>query len=163
MATLIYFDDVIIVGNDLRKIESTKSNLDESFSIKDLGNLKYLLGIEVARVEEGLVLIQRKYTLDILKDSGLLGCRPSRFPMEQNLRLDKGGEHKPVDANMYRRLVGRLLYLQATRPDITYVVSVLSQFVSDPRQNHWEAVVRVLRYLKATLGQGILLPKERGT
>lgn len=110
MATLIYFDDVIIVGNDLRKIESTKSNLDESFSMKDLGNLKYFLGIEVARVKEGLVLSQRKYTLDIHKDFGLLGYRPSRFPMEQNLKLDKGGEHKPIDASMYQLLVGRLLY-----------------------------------------------------
>lgn len=83
--------------------------------------------------------------------------------MEQNLKLDKGEDEERADVNAYRRLVGRLLYLQATRPDITYVVNVLSQFVSDPRQNHWNAAMRVLRYLKATLGQGILLPKGNET
>ncbi|KAM0047832.1 putative RNA-directed DNA polymerase [Helianthus debilis subsp. tardiflorus] len=83
--------------------------------------------------------------------------------MEQNLKLGKGEEEQKVDASRYRKLVGRLLYLQATRPDITYSVNVLSQFVADPRQNHWDAAIRVLRYLKTTLGQGIMLPKEGGT
>ncbi|KAK9048060.1 hypothetical protein SSX86_032977 [Deinandra increscens subsp. villosa] len=83
--------------------------------------------------------------------------------MEQNLKLNKGDEEPRVDESQYRRLVGRLLYLQATRPDIAYSVNVLSQFVSDPRQNHMDAATRVLRYLKATPGQGILLPKEGGT
>lgn len=74
VAALIYVDDVIIVGNNQTKIEDTKSSLDTSFSIKDLRDLKYFLGIEVARTTEGLVLSQRKYTIDILEDSGLLGC-----------------------------------------------------------------------------------------
>ncbi|KAJ0494661.1 putative RNA-directed DNA polymerase [Helianthus annuus] len=109
-----------------------------------------------------MVLSQRKYTLDILEDTGMMGCRPSPFPMEQNLKLGKCEEEPRVDSNQYRRLVGRLLYLQATRPDIAYAVNVLSQFVSDPRRSHMEAANRVLRYLKATPGQGILLPKEGG-
>ncbi|KAI3685471.1 hypothetical protein L6452_34715 [Arctium lappa] len=94
------------------------------------------------------------------RDTGMLGCRPSAFPFEQGTKLDKGEEEARVDATQYRRLVGRLLYLQATRPDVTYAVNVLSQFVSDPRQNHLQAANRVLRYLKGTPGQGILLPRE---
>nr|GFB09121.1 hypothetical protein [Tanacetum cinerariifolium] len=90
----------------------------------------------------------------------MLGCRPSAFPFEQGTKLDKGEEEARVDATQYRRLVGRMLYLQATRPDVTYAVNVLSQFVSDPRQNHLKAGKRVLRYLKGTPGQGILLPRE---
>nr|GEZ19724.1 hypothetical protein [Tanacetum cinerariifolium] len=97
------------------------------------------------------------------EDSGMLGCRPSAFPFEQGTKLDKGEEETQVDATQYRRLVGRLLYLKATRPDVTYAVNVLSQFVSDPRQNHLEAAKRVLRYLKGTPGQGILLPREGPT
>ncbi|KAK9057022.1 hypothetical protein SSX86_024388 [Deinandra increscens subsp. villosa] len=162
VAVLIYVDDVIMVGNDEKKIQNTKLYLDNKFSIKDLGQLKYFLGIEVAKTSEGLVLSQRKYTLDILEESGLQGCRPSPFPMEPNLKLDKGEEDEKIDAHQYRRLVGRLLYLQATRPDICYSVNVLSQFVADPRKQHMEAATRVLRYLKATPGQGILLPKEGG-
>ncbi|KAK1412293.1 hypothetical protein QVD17_33424 [Tagetes erecta] len=163
VAALIYVDDVVIMGNDFNKIKSTKIFLDDRFSIKDLGQLKYFLGIEVARTNEGLMLSQRKYILDILEDTGMTGCRPSPFPMEQNLKLDKCEEEQRVDCQQYRRLVGRLLYLQATRPDITFAVNVLSQFVSDPRESHMEAANRVLRYLKATPGQGILLPKGGGT
>ncbi|KAF5763047.1 putative RNA-directed DNA polymerase [Helianthus annuus] len=163
VGALIYVDDVIIVGNDQQKIQDTKTHLDTKFSIKDLGPLKYFLGIEVARTKDGLVLSQRKYTLDILEDSGMLGCKPCSFPMEQNVKLEDDSEDIRVDANMYKWLVGRLLYLQATRPDLTYWVNVLSQFVSDPRQNHLDAAMRVLRYLKATPGQGILFPKNGGT
>ena len=160
VALLIYVDDVIVVGNNTEKIHQMKRQLDDEFSIKDLDQLKYFLGIEVAKTSDGLVLSQRKYTLDILKDSGMLGCRPSAFPFEQGTKLDKGDEEARVDATQYRRLVGRLLYLQATRPDITYAVNVLSQFVADPRRNHSEAANRVLRYLKGTPGQGVLLPRN---
>lgn len=162
VAILIYVDDVIITGDHVDKIHKTKSHLNEKFSIKDLGPIKYFLGIEVARTAEGLVLSQRKYTIDILEDSGLLGCRPSSFPMEQGIKLDNCTESEKVDASRYRRLVGRLLYLQATRPDIAYSVNILSQFVTDPRHEHMEAATRVLRYLKSTPGQGILLPKTGG-
>ncbi|GJT03132.1 uncharacterized mitochondrial protein-like protein [Tanacetum coccineum] len=154
VVVLIYVDDVIITGNNLTKIQETKKQLDDEFSIKDLGLLKYFLGIKVAKTKDGLVLSQRKYTLDILENNGKMGCKPSAFPIEQGLKLDKGESESRVNASQYRRLIGRLLYLQATRPDITYSVNILSQFVADPRNNHLEAANRVLGYLKATPGQG---------
>ncbi|GJR55946.1 uncharacterized mitochondrial protein-like protein [Tanacetum coccineum] len=143
----------------------TFAPLNDEFSIKDLGPLKYFLGIEVAKTRDGLVLSQRKYTLDILEDSGKLGCKPSAFPIEEGLKLDKGESESRVDASQYRRLIGRLLYLQSTRPDITYTVNILSQFVADPRNNHLEAANRVLGYLKATSGQGgsFSSKRSRGT
>lgn len=88
VAALIYVDDMILAGNNVNKIAYVKGYLDKLFSIKDLGPLKYFLGIEVARTKDGIVLSQRKYTLDILdilEESGLQGGRPSEFPMEQNL------------------------------------------------------------------------------
>ncbi|GKB75214.1 putative RNA-directed DNA polymerase [Tanacetum coccineum] len=162
VAALIYVDDVIMVGNEVKKIQHTKEELDKCFSNKNLGVLKYFLGIEVARTPEGLVLSQRKYIMDILKDCGFQGCRPSLFPFKQNLILDKRDKEPKVDAGRYRCLVGRLLYLQATRPDIAYFVNVLSQFVADPRHSHIDAAHQVLRYLKGTAGQGILLPQDGG-
>ncbi|KAF5776249.1 putative RNA-directed DNA polymerase [Helianthus annuus] len=162
VAILIYVDDVVITGNDATKIQETKQYLDNKFSIKNLGPLKYFLGIEVARTVDGLVLSQRKYTLDLLEDTGMLGCRPSPFPMEQGLKLDNCQESPKVDAQQYRRLIGRLLYLQATRPDIAYSVNLLSQFVSDPREDHLFAAHRILRYLKSSPGQGVFLPKHGG-
>lgn len=90
-------------------IQQTKKQLDDAFSIKDLGRVKYFLGIEVAQTQGGLVLSQRKYVLDILKDSGMLGCKPSTFPAEQNVKLGRGEDEPRIDAAQYRRLVGRLL------------------------------------------------------
>lgn len=126
VAALIYVDDVLLAGNNEEKIQSVKEFLDKEFSIKDLGPLKYFLGIEVARSNSGIVLTQRKYALDILKDSGMEGCRPCVTPMEQNSRHDLDEDGTLVDVQQYRRLIGRLLYLTVTRPDIQYATNVLS-------------------------------------
>lgn len=115
------------------------------------------MGIEVAHSPKGIFLSQRKYALDILKDCGHLGARQASIPMEQNLRLtnDQGALFK--DPTVYRWLVGRLIYLTITRPDIVYLVNILSQFMHQPRQPHYDVAVRVLRYLKSSPGKGIIL------
>lgn len=99
---------------------------------------------------------QRKYALDILQDSGLLSARPHIFPMEQNLTLTLTDGVLLKDSTRYRRLVGKLIYLTVTRPDIVYPVRTLSQFMHQPRLPHWDAAIRVLRYIKGTPGQGLL-------
>ncbi|CAL1399245.1 unnamed protein product [Linum trigynum] len=160
VAALIYVDDVVLTGNDSVFISRVKTFLDSRFSIKDLGPLKYFLGIEVARSPEGVVLSQRKYTLDILKDAGVTGARPSRFPMEQNHTLTRPTDQIIPDVRSYRRLVGRLLYLTVTRPDIAYAVNVLSQHVHAPSPDHVAAATRILRYLKTAPGQGLFFPSS---
>uniref|UniRef100_A0A2N9EIP0 Reverse transcriptase Ty1/copia-type domain-containing protein n=1 Tax=Fagus sylvatica TaxID=28930 RepID=A0A2N9EIP0_FAGSY len=157
LAVLVYVDDLIATGNDSTLCCSLKKYLDDCFHIKDLGSLKYFLGIEVARSPIGISLCQRKYTLDILNESDMLGAKPISFPMEQNhhLSIDTGA---PVeDPAQYRRLVGRLIYLTITRPDITYSVHIFSQFMHDPHQGHLDVAMRVFRYLKSSPGQGIFL------
>ncbi|KAF5449042.1 hypothetical protein F2P56_029530, partial [Juglans regia] len=157
MALLIYVD-VIIASNNLEEIATVKRFLHESFTIKDLGELKYFLGIEVARSAKGIALCQRKYALDVLEDSGFSGSKPVGFPMESNLKLTTN-DPSPLlsDPVSYRRLIGRLLYLTITRPDLAYVVQALSQFMSNPHTMHLQAAERVLRYIKATPGQGLFL------
>ncbi|CAM8957213.1 unnamed protein product [Rhodiola kirilowii] len=158
-AALIYVDDVILVGNSEKKIASVKEYLHNFFSIKDLGPLKYFLGIEVARSKDGNILSQRKYTLDILKESGLKGGSPSEFPMEQNLHLNNEDDNPLVDTLRHRRLIGRLLYLTVTRLDRQFVMNnYLSQIITAPRKKHMDAAMRVLRFLKTTIGQGLFLP-----
>lgn len=154
---LIYVDDLVISGNDANAIQKFKSYLGKCFHMKDLGPLKYFLGIEVARSADGIFLNQRKYALDVIADVGLLGAKPVAFPVEQNhkLALAKGPLIKDVE--QYRRLIGRLVYLAVTRPDLSYAVHILSQFLQNPRQEHWDAALRVVRYLKGCPGQGILL------
>lgn len=125
--------------------------------MKDLGFLKYFLGLEVARSPAGFYLCQRKYCTDIVTEVGMLGCKPAGFPIDQKHRLALASGDDFPEPERYRRLVGRLVYLKATRPDLTYSIHLFSQFVKKPKVDHWAAALHVVRYLKGTLGQGILL------
>lgn len=154
---LVYVDDLVIGGNDSVAISQFKKYLGQCFHMKDLGHLKYFLGIEVARHTNGIFLSQRKYTLDILSETGLSGARPAITPLEQNHRLALAEDEDLRDPEPFRRLVGRLIYLTITRPELSYSVHTLAQFMKCPKLAHWTAALRVVRYLKSCPGQGILL------
>jgi hypothetical protein len=101
----------------------------------------------VSRSAKGIYLSQRKYILDLLSETGMKGCRHAYTPIEQNHRLVKEGG-SPVDREQYQRLVGRLIYLSHTHPDIEFAMSVVSQFMQDPQSHHLDAVMRIIRYHK---------------
>ena len=121
--------------------------------MKNLGGLKYFFGIEVSRSTQGIFLSQRKYVLDLLSEVGLLECKPMDTPIVQNHKLGLYPNQKPTNKGRYQRLVGKLIYLSHTRPDIAYVVRVVSQFMHCPSEEHMEAVIRILRYLKSSPGK----------
>lgn len=156
---IVYVDDIIICSSDDSEVVLLKDQLKSHFKLRDLGLMKYFLGLEIARSSDGIHVCQRKYTLDLLDDTGLLGCKPSSIPMDPSIKLvfepPKGVVDDLVDAAAYRRLVGRLMYLQITRPDITFAVNKLSQFSSAPRKSHHKALFKVLHYIKGTIGQGL--------
>ncbi|XP_040996193.1 uncharacterized mitochondrial protein AtMg00810-like [Juglans microcarpa x Juglans regia] len=153
IALLVYVDDVLLASDSLQEIQLLKEFLHDQFTIKDLGPLKYFLGLEMSRSKAGIFLCQRKYTLDILQDTGTIGAKPIAFPMETNLKLTATDSILYEDPSAYRRLIGILLYLTLTRLDLAYSVQVVSQFLAKPTVSHHQAAVRVLRYLKATPGQ----------
>jgi hypothetical protein len=154
-AILVYVDDLVLGGTDIEEINQLKSMLDQKFSIKDLGQLKYFLGFDVARTKAGIALCQRKYTLDLLADAGLLAAKPCSTPMQPQLQLHKSSGTPLTDPTTYRRLIGRLLYLTHSRPEISYAVSKLSQFLDAPTDTHMLAGLHVLRFLKNHPGQGL--------
>jgi hypothetical protein len=153
----VYVDDIIITGDDTVEIVRLKEDLSKEFEVKDLGQLRYFLGIKIARSPKGIVLSQWKYILDLLNKTGMLGCRPASTPINQNHKLcAQSGD--PTDKERYQRLVGRLIYLCHTRPDITYVV--VSRYMHDPRIEHMDADYRILRYLKSCLGKRLWFKKN---
>ena len=121
-----------------------------------MGKLKYFLGIEIAQSSSGVVLSQRKYALDILEETGMLDCKPVDTPMDPNVKLIAGQGDPLGDSGRYRQLVGKLNYLTITHPDISFPISVVSQFLQSPCDSHWDVVIRILRYIKNTTGQGVL-------
>lgn len=118
--------------------------------------MRFFLGFEIARSRKGIFLNQRKYTLELLEETGLLACKPSSVPFDPNLKLSNSTGQALQDPSSYRQLIGKLIYLTNTRPDISYVVQQLSQFVSHPLIPHYQAAIKILRYLKLFPAKGIL-------
>ena len=152
---VVYVDNIVITGSDSKGISSLKSFLQSQFHTKDLGMLRYFLGIEVMRSKHGIFLSQRKYVLNLLSESGKLGVKPCSPLMVPNVHLTKEGETFG-DLERYRKLLGKLNYLIVTRLDITHSVNVVSQYMSSPTIDHWATIEQILCYLKGAFGRGIL-------
>lgn len=158
MALLVYVDDIVLASNDQQTIREFIGFLNTHFKLKDLGPLKFFLGLEIARSTAGISVCQRKFALDILSDTGHLASKPALFPMDSNAKFSASDGDLIDDPKSYRRLIGRLLYLTITRPDLTFAVHTLSQFMQAPRKPHLDAAFRILRYIKAAPGQGLFFP-----
>ncbi|XP_042472423.1 uncharacterized mitochondrial protein AtMg00810-like [Zingiber officinale] len=154
IALLVYVDDIMLGSTSETTLEHLVGYLKGEFKLKDLGVPHYFLGLEIARSKKGIILCQRKYTLDLLHEYGLLGAKPFQTPLQSNDHLHHSDSEK-IDPTIYRKLVGKLIYLTFTRPDLCYTVQVLSQYMSQPTIEHFKAALRVLRYLKGSPGCGV--------
>ncbi|KAL0313066.1 UNVERIFIED_CONTAM: Retrovirus-related Pol polyprotein from transposon RE1 [Sesamum radiatum] len=157
---LVYVDDILVTGPSLTDIQFVKDHLHQLFTIKDIGVARYFLGLEIARGSSGIYVAQTKYIMDIVKDLGLLEAKAVSTLLPMGLKLTADCGALLINPDSYRRLIGRLLYLAFTRPDISHSVQQLSQFLTHPCEAHWKAALHIVRYLKGSPALGIFFPSS---
>jgi Reverse transcriptase (RNA-dependent DNA polymerase) len=146
----LYMDDLIFMGNSQRPIDEFKREMKLEFEMTGLGMMSYFFGLEIKHEKSKIFISQGEYAWKILQKLGISDCNPIATPKELGAKLSKlkGGE--AVDSNTYRIMISSLRYLTCTRPYITFAVGVASRFMEDPRNPHFKAVKRILRYVKGT-------------
>ncbi|KAK2988806.1 hypothetical protein RJ640_004108 [Escallonia rubra] len=146
--------------NSLTLIATLLSELRCTFDIRHLGNLNYFLGIEIVYTSSGLILSQRRYILDILQKAAMTDAKPLATPLSTSLQLSKTTGTPLPDPSLYRQVIGSLQYLTITRPELSFSINKLAQFMQTPTDHHWTALKRILRYLKGTLSHGLRFHKS---
>ncbi|KAK6148043.1 hypothetical protein DH2020_018955 [Rehmannia glutinosa] len=157
---VLYVDDILLATNDSGLLHDTKKYLSKKFEMKDLGEASFVLGIQIKQCQEGIYISQSKYTKELLKKFDIEEGRTVSTPMATNVKIDKDEKGKSVDESKYRGMIGSLLYLTASRPDILHAVCLCARFQSNPKEYHLSAVKRIFRYLKGTIQYGLFYPKN---
>jgi hypothetical protein len=152
---LLYVDDMIIIGDDHSGISDFKQFLNQQFEMKDLSHLSYFLGLEVSSDSIGYYLFQGKYAFDLLSHAGLTDTKVVSTTLEINARLTPLDGTPLSDATLYRQLVGSLVFLIVTHPDIAHAVHLVSQFLAAFHFIHYVAVLHILHYIKGTIFHGL--------
>jgi histone deacetylase 1/2 len=162
---LIYVDDIIVASSSQSATDALLRDLSKKFALKDLGDLHYFLGIEVHKVSDGIVLNQAKYAQDVLARVNMTGCSgvPTPLSSSEKITAQDGDMLGPEDSTNYRSMVGALQYLTLTRPDISFAVNKVCQYLHAPTTVHWTAAKRILRYVSHTLSFGLTFMKSRST
>lgn len=156
---IVYVDDIIVTSNAPLFLEAFVNHLAARFSLKDLGELSYFLGVEVMPHPQGLFLSQKKYINEILCKANMEAVKLVATPLVTHPPLILHGELLS-DPTEYRQLIGSLQYLSLTRPDVAFAVNKLAQYMQRPTDQHMQALHRLLRYLSGTLNMGLTIHKQ---
>ena len=132
MIVSVYVDDLIFTGDDYDMLAEFKSSMLKEFDMSDLGNMHFFLGIEVVQREDGIFICQRKYALEILTKFGMLESNEVSSPIIPGVKISKDKDGTPVDETYFKQLVGSLMYLTATRPDMMFVTCLVSRYMAKP-------------------------------
>ncbi|GAA0141429.1 transmembrane signal receptor [Lithospermum erythrorhizon] len=151
----LYVDDLIYTGDDHTLLEEFKHSMMRDFEMSDLGYMSYFLGIETLQKEGGIFICQRKYAEEVLERFGMSECNSVQCPIVPGTQVNKDAEGILVDDTYYKQMVGSLMYLTATRPDLVFAVSLLSRYMARPTEMHLQIAKRILRYLRGTTELGI--------
>ena len=161
----VYVDDIMIFGAQSSFLDSVRTSLKSDFECKDLGDAKYILGLEIIRTQQGLLLSQHSYIEKILAKYKMSDCRPLSAPIDPNTVIRTGDPEEVIDnITEYQSLVGSITYaVIGTRLDLAHTIALLSQYSAFPTEDHMKTAKRVLRYLKRTSNWCLLYPKQSGS
>jgi hypothetical protein len=153
---------MLVTGSNAKLLAEFKTEMQDVFEMSDLGIMNYFLGMEIYQCSSGIFVSQRKYVVDILKKFKLESCKEVATPLTQNEKISKNDSEKLEDPSAFRSLVGSLLYLTTTRPDLMFPAGLLSRFMSSPSNIHMGIAKRVLKYIRGTTDLGIWYSKTGG-
>ncbi|GJW63972.1 retrovirus-related pol polyprotein from transposon TNT 1-94 [Tanacetum coccineum] len=158
----IYVDDIIFGSTCQDMCDDFAKIMHDEFEMSMMGELNFFLGLQIKQMEDGIFFNQSKYIKEMLKKFGLEDSKPMKTPMSSDTKLTKDEECESVDSTKYRGMIGSLLYLTASRPDIMFSVCLCARFQEAPKTSHLEAVKRIFRYIKGTTHLGLWYPKGTG-
>jgi hypothetical protein len=148
----VYVDDIVVMSSSLAAVNALLQDLGSEFALKDLGELHYFL-VQVTQTKDDLVLSQDRYTRDVLRRAGMYHCKPVKTPLATSTKVSISASTllDAEDSSKYRSIIGGLQYLTLTRPDISFAVNRVCQFLHSPTDLHMAAVKRILRYIQGIL------------
>ncbi|GJS73948.1 retrovirus-related pol polyprotein from transposon TNT 1-94 [Tanacetum coccineum] len=158
----IYVDDIIFASTNPKSCETFAKEMSSTFKMSMMGQMSFFLGLQVSQNPRGIFINQSKYALEILKKYRLESRASVDTPMVEKMKLDEDRQGKLVDPTCFRRMVGSLMYLSASRPDIVFVVCMCARYQAKPTKKHLHAIKRIFRYLKGTIHMGLWYPKDFG-
>jgi len=156
----LYVDDLLVTGNNINNMKKFTQLMIKGFEMTHLGNLSHFLGMELIRIEKGIILHQGKYAKEVLKRFRMFESNSAASLVKENLKLEKGGEEEKVDATLFKHIVGLLRYLCNSRPNIGFSVGLVSRYMDDPLISHMMVTRRILKYLNATINYGFFFPSS---
>src|SRR5579862_2258849 len=161
LVVIVYVDDIIFGGNDEEMCRLFAKEMKTEFEMSMLGELSFFLGLQVQQLKHSIFISQLKYIKEMLKRFNMEDSKPVSTPMSTSTKLSKDDKTSSVDHTTYRSMIGSLLYLTATRPDILQAVCMVARFQSSPTEEHLTAVKRIFRFLKGTMELGLWYPKGK--
>ncbi|GJU79919.1 retrovirus-related pol polyprotein from transposon TNT 1-94 [Tanacetum coccineum] len=153
-------NDIIFSSTDPKACDIFSNEMSSKFQMSMMGQMSFFLGLQVSQSPRGIFINQSKFALEILKKFGMDSCDPVDTPMVDRLKLDEDPLGIPVDQTRFRSMVGSLMYLTASRPDLVFAVCMCARYQASPTKKHLEALKRVFRYLRGTINWGLWYPKD---
>lgn len=160
LIVILYVDDLIFTGNCEEMFGNFKRSMQQEFDMTDLGKMRYFLGVEVKQGSKDTYICQKKFANEVLERFGFDNSKGVNSPIVPGTKLVKDEKGVRTDATKYQQIVGSLMYLTVTRPDIMFSVYLASRFLAAPTELHLQAVKRILRYVKTTVNLGIFYKRE---